>query len=87
MFVRLKRCFLLSACIVTAENGNFFPLGGLQFGLFLLKSAESLYPVSSLSFRAYRIMLKQRETECYTHRDILDGHIEITIQRFRSLVI
>ena len=86
MFVRLKRAFLLSACIVAAENGNFFPLGGLQFRLFLLKSAEFLYPVSRLSFRAYPIMLKQREIECYTHRDIIGGHIEITIQRFRSLI-
>jgi len=87
VFVRLKRAFLLSACIVAGENGNFFPLGGLQFRLFVLKPAEFLYPVSSLSFLTYPIMLKQREIECYTHRDKLGDHIEITIQRFRSLII
>ena len=62
-------------------------LGGLQYRLFLLKSAKFLYPVSSLSFRAYPIMLNQRKIECYTHRDILGDHIEISIQRFRSLIM
>ena len=84
-----EACFPFVSLYCRSGKWGFAGEGGrgLQFRLFLLKSAQFLYPASSLSFRAYPVKSKQLEIECYTHRDILGGHIVITIQRFRSLII